>query len=171
MGVYVCLVPKHNPSGRGQYASILSNTRGGMESRDDLDLAQTAALAPTPGEQNIGRGAENSLKRKERLKALREQRKRKLADGKYREIENEETEAVIASDGTEDQLKSGGKPIVGGNKLGGSVSLPKPVFRTYRPADDWLKKFELPDSQPENIDQQVGRDDTVCNEAKVGGDQ
>ncbi|OQR76589.1 coiled-coil domain-containing protein 12-like [Tropilaelaps mercedesae] len=126
-----------------------------MESRDKLE--PTVALTPNAGTSTIGQGVENTLKRKERLRQLREQRKR-------RHPEEEAAEDADGSDTrkSEDQLggqEPGGKP--GATRSDEAIKdaaiepLPRPVFRTYRPADETLKTLELPDSRPENIDQQV----------------
>lgn len=110
-----------------------------MESRDESKPTATES-SDVQSDQFVGKGIENALKRKERLKKLREQRKRPRPESS----DPEQTE----EGGNEHQLASGGKAER-------EEALPKPLFRTYRPADTQLRELELPDSKPENIDKQV----------------
>ncbi|KAL1483571.1 hypothetical protein MTO96_001855 [Rhipicephalus appendiculatus] len=73
-------------------------------------------------DEQVGSLEEQALKRKERLRALREKK----------------TSANDAED----------KPAVQG-------SLPKPVFRSYRPEDEALKESVIPDISPAAIEQEI----------------
>ncbi|XP_003737127.1 coiled-coil domain-containing protein 12 [Galendromus occidentalis] len=96
-----------------------------MASKEDGAPAQTS--------ENVGKLEENALKRKERLRQLREQRKRKI------DPEHDNSQA--------------------------SEALPKPVFRTYRPNDENLQDLQIPDAQPERIEDKVK--ETLSQEASV----
>lgn len=114
-----------------------------MESRDESNPIATEP-SDVQGNPLVGKGIENALKRKERLRQLREQRKRPRpqSSGPHsEEAEERDSEHQLAGSGgkAEDERSS----------------LPKPLFRTYRPTDESLKGLELPDSTPENIDKQV----------------
>ncbi|KAH7940231.1 coiled-coil domain-containing protein 12 [Rhipicephalus sanguineus] len=74
----------------------------------------------------VGSLEEQALKRKERLRALREKK----------------TSANDAED----------KP---------AASLPKPVFRSYRPEDEALKESVIPDISPAAIEQEIKEKITV----------
>ncbi|KAK6644440.1 hypothetical protein RUM43_000707 [Polyplax serrata] len=77
-------------------------------------------------DDSVGSLEEESLKRKERLKAL----KRKFETS---EIENESTS----------------------NENSNSVDLPKPKFRSYRPQDEKLKEQIIEDAKPGNVEIEV----------------
>ncbi|KAK8779375.1 coiled-coil domain-containing protein 12 [Amblyomma americanum] len=73
----------------------------------------------------VGSLEEQALKRKERLRALREKK------------------AGANDAGT------------GEDKASSHESLPKPVFRSYRPEDDALKESVLPDASPAAIEEEI----------------
>ncbi|XP_064488559.1 coiled-coil domain-containing protein 12-like [Ornithodoros turicata] len=77
------------------------------------------------GDENVGSLEEQALKRKERLRALREKKNK-----------GEET--------TSDR-----------------ETLPKPVFRSYKPEDEGLQESVLPPAAPESIEEQIKDRTTV----------
>ncbi|XP_064594991.1 coiled-coil domain-containing protein 12-like [Liolophura sinensis] len=78
---------------------------------------------------SVGSLAEEAQKRKERLKALRNRQNKTPVDGEPPE-----------------------KKALGDSEW---ETLPKPVFRSYKPADDSLKESTLPKIKPEDVTEKI----------------
>lgn len=79
-------------------------------------------------ELNIGKLEEEAIKRREKLKSLKRKR-----EGKQTQNENSEKES--------DE----------------SVTLPKPLFRSYKPANEELNQFSLESGAPGDVTAEVNK--------------
>ncbi|CAH1962296.1 unnamed protein product [Acanthoscelides obtectus] len=77
------------------------------------------------GEQNIGHLEDEALKRRERLKALKRKREGDISDGKEKSEDNS------------------------------CMELPKPIFRSYRPANEELNDFTKEPSIPGDVTAEI----------------
>lgn len=86
------------------------------------------------GDDKVGSLEQEALKRKERLRALRENRRTEQSEALRENKRTEQSEA---------------------NAEVNRESLPRPVFRSYKPEDETLQEAVLPVAAPESVEEQI----------------